>query len=114
MTNNKVCFNRCQLLLFQWNLCRNEWPYTADFASFAVAQQSNDSDAIFCHLAPYMLYAISYSCGPDINVCCQFDFMRKKCWRLGGYQDPEPVLPENIESKYSCIFDLYIKQIYLQ
>jgi hypothetical protein len=75
-------------------------PRVKQILSFSTgAQNADGSDAVFCHLTPYMLYSISYSCGPDINVCCQFDFVRKKCWRFGGYRDPEPVMPENIESK---------------
>jgi len=51
---------------------------------------------ILCDLSPYMLYSIPYSCGPDINICCQFDFWKKKCWRRGDYQEPVNVTDENV------------------
>jgi len=55
-----------------------------------------DSAGILCDLSPYMLYSVPYSCGPDINVCCQFDFWKKKCWRRGDYQEPVGVTEENV------------------
>ena len=55
--------------------------------------------SLFCHLRPFMLYSISYSCGPDIEVCCQFDFSSNKCWNWGKYQDAEAITKENIEKK---------------
>jgi len=55
-----------------------------------------DNGGILCDLSPYMLYSIQYSCGPNINVCCQFDFWKKKCWRRGKYQNPVNVTDLNI------------------
>ncbi|GFN89313.1 alpha-mannosidase [Plakobranchus ocellatus] len=45
-------------------------------------RQAWDSDGktdILCHMMPFLLYAIHYSCGPDPHVCCQFDFHREQC-----------------------------------
>ncbi|XP_053373458.1 alpha-mannosidase 2-like isoform X2 [Mercenaria mercenaria] len=35
---------------------------------------------IFCHVMPFMLYGIPYSCGPNRHVCCKFDFYKKQCF----------------------------------
>jgi alpha-mannosidase II len=29
---------------------------------------------ILCHVMPYMLYSVQFTCGPDPFVCFQFDF----------------------------------------
>lgn len=42
---------------------------------------SDGQTGIFCHMMPFLLYAIHYSCGPDPHVCCQFDFSSDKCFR---------------------------------
>lgn len=33
---------------------------------------------MFTHMMPFQSYAIRYTCGPDPDVCCQFDY-RKNC-----------------------------------
>jgi hypothetical protein len=70
------------------------------------------SNSIFCHLAPYMLSSTLYSCGPDINACCKFDFTRSKCWKQGAYRDPAGVTTENINDlfvpvSFSCWTSLH-------
>ena len=55
--------------------------------------------SLLTHLTPFLLYNIEYSCGPDMHICCQFDFARNKCWRGGAYVEPEPITDSNIEQK---------------
>uniref|UniRef100_A0A2C9K725 Alpha-mannosidase n=1 Tax=Biomphalaria glabrata TaxID=6526 RepID=A0A2C9K725_BIOGL len=45
------------------------------------AWDSDDNTGVFCHMMPFLLYSIHYSCGPDPHVCCQFDFHTDKCFR---------------------------------
>ncbi|CAG5119326.1 unnamed protein product [Candidula unifasciata] len=58
-------FARKKILEFNW---RQTW-------------DSEGQSGIFCHMMPFLLYAIHYSCGPDPHVCCQFDFSSDKCFR---------------------------------
>ena len=54
---------------------------------------------VFCHMAPFLLYNIVYNCGPDINVCCQYDFSASKCWSWGKYQEAEKITDTNVQRK---------------
>ena len=48
-------------LEFNW---RQSWP------------TSGRDTSIFCHMMPFKSYSIEYSCGPDPEVCCLFDFSK--------------------------------------
>lgn len=61
--------------------------------------------SIFCHLSPYLFYGIQYSCGPDINVCCKFDFSHKKCWKWGSYQSAQSVTSDNVRTRAYELLD---------
>ncbi|KAH9519609.1 Alpha-mannosidase 2, partial [Bulinus truncatus] len=44
------------------------------------AWDSDGTTGVLCHMMPFILYSIHYSCGPDPHVCCQFDFHTDKCF----------------------------------
>ena len=62
------------------------------------------SHDVFCHMAPFLLYNIVYNCGPDIGVCCQFDFHSNKCWSWGKYQDAAKITDDNIHTKSAFFY----------
>ncbi|XP_052768537.1 alpha-mannosidase 2x-like isoform X2 [Mya arenaria] len=59
---------------------------------------------VFCHLFPFLLYSIPYSCGPERHVCCQFDFHKRQCFRGTEKVPLLEVTKENVER---LSWDLY-------
>ncbi|XP_060567946.1 alpha-mannosidase 2-like [Ruditapes philippinarum] len=51
---------------------------------------------IFCHMMPFMLYGIPYSCGPNRHVCCKFDFHQKQCFHGKKHTDVLHVTNDNV------------------
>ncbi|ELT97980.1 hypothetical protein CAPTEDRAFT_227115 [Capitella teleta] len=74
------------------------------------ATYSSGEFSMYTHLEPFLLYNIVYSCGPDINVCCQFDFDHNKCWSWGKYQKPEAITEDNVHQKATALLDQYRKK----
>ena len=58
---------------------RIAYPYKHLFILFSPDDRGNT--AVLCHMMPFLLYNIVYSCGPDPHVCCQFDFHQDQCFR---------------------------------
>ena len=65
-----------------------------------VTDGGDGDTGVFCHIAPFMLYNIPHSCGPHINVCCQYDFSRDQCWRWGEYKAADPITNKNVEIRF--------------
>ena len=59
--------------------------------------------SVFTHMSPAMSYAISYACGPNYEICCQFDFNKNKCWNKGVYSAVETINDDNIHQKASLL-----------
>lgn len=51
---------------------------------------------IFCHMMPFMLYGIPFSCGPDRHVCCKFDFHKKQCFYGKKHSELARVTDDNV------------------
>lgn len=60
---------------------------------------TNNKPYLFTHMSPSPFYSISYSCGPDYGVCCQFDFNNDRCWKYGKYQRPDMIDEGNVHEK---------------
>ena len=48
---------------------------------YSCKRSTTDADGsheLFTHLLPFATYAIEYSCGPDPQVCCSFDYYSNK------------------------------------
>ncbi|XP_057324018.1 alpha-mannosidase 2-like [Microplitis mediator] len=70
------------------------------------------SSEMLTHLMPFVSYDIGHSCGPDPNVCCQFDFLRlKNGWNsCDGKTSPKAVTNENIAELAELLLDQYRKK----
>ncbi|XP_022708909.1 alpha-mannosidase 2x-like isoform X1 [Varroa jacobsoni] len=82
------------------------------------SNRSKLKDQIVCHMAPFDLYSIKHTCGPDTSVCLRYDFRRM----LGEHSESrsEPVSAANIHQlavdlieQYSKLGSLYTHNIAL-
>ena len=69
---------------------------------------SSIRNSMLCHLIPLDSYTIPSSCGPNVTVCCMFDFRR----RAGGdcvWPDmvaaPQPITRENVAARVPELLD---------
>ncbi|CAL1541845.1 unnamed protein product, partial [Lymnaea stagnalis] len=71
---------------------------------------SDGKTGVFCHMMPFLLYSILYSCGPDPHVCCQFDFHSDKCFR-GKQTVPKITVDEtNIKTLAWALWEQFQKK----
>jgi hypothetical protein len=66
------------------------------FVNFTDPAYSTD---LFTHIPPFLLYNILYNCGPDPEICCQFDFHQDRCYSAGKYVKPDSISESNIHNK---------------
>ncbi|CAN7987884.1 unnamed protein product [Ixodes pacificus] len=52
------------------------WQPPFPTSSQRVLSRRNNSSGVLCHMAPFELYSIKHTCGPDPEVCLKFDFRR--------------------------------------
>ena len=70
---------------------------------------------IHCHMMPFYSYDAPHSCGPEPEVCCQFDFARLpgqkySCpWRI----PPKPINQGNVAARAQMLVDQYKKKAQL-
>ncbi|KAK3784564.1 hypothetical protein RRG08_003372 [Elysia crispata] len=79
-------------------------------------RQTWDSEAktdILCHMMPFLLYAIHYSCGPDPHVCCQFDFHKSQCLSGSKSVPVIPVSDDNIRKLAWSLWEQFQKKAHL-
>lgn len=72
--------------------------------SFDAVPLQKDKE-LFCLMAPFDLYSIKHTCGPDTDVCRQFDFRRIP----GEYSESRsvPITKENVAEKAHLILGQY-------
>ena len=66
------------------------------------------------HVMPYYYYGHEYTCGPDPDVCCQFDFMRQQgdIIQCGWGTPAENITEQNVAEKWvEFDFDTIISSI---
>ncbi|CAF1220807.1 unnamed protein product [Rotaria sordida] len=75
----------------------------------------NISKRIFTHILPFHGYDISYSCGPDPKICCQFDFRRGAKLFAGCPWGINPVSinENNTHERAELLLDQYRKKAQL-
>ncbi|KAI6170764.1 Glycoside hydrolase and Glycosyl hydrolases 38 domain containing protein [Aphelenchoides bicaudatus] len=67
---------------------------------------------IRAHMMPFLGYAASLTCGPDPQVCCQFDFEKLQGHCEYGKQ-PEQINPKNVAARAKLLADQYRKKAQL-
>ncbi|XP_054723554.1 alpha-mannosidase 2x-like [Uloborus diversus] len=79
----------------------NYW-WRQEFDNFGPNNHSSD---IMCQMMPFDLYSIKHSCGPDPDVCLQFDFRRIP----GEYSESRatPVTPEKLAERADLLLGQY-------
>lgn len=67
--------------------------------------RNNLSSDILCQMMPFDLYSIKHSCGPDPDVCLQFDFRRIP----GEYSESRaiPVTPDKVAERAELLLGQY-------
>ncbi|KAI6171046.1 Alpha-mannosidase [Aphelenchoides bicaudatus] len=75
------------------------------------AGESANTD-IKTHMFPFSSYIISRSCGPDPEICCQFDFGAEGCkWNTSDNIDY--ITEQNMEERAAMLYDQYRKKAQL-
>ncbi|XP_067680551.1 alpha-mannosidase 2-like [Haliotis asinina] len=66
---------------------------------------------ILCHVMPYMLYSIKYTCGPNRFICLLFDFRQVP----NEYSESRAkgITSENLEKQAKYLYEQYRKKSYL-
>ncbi|ESN93206.1 hypothetical protein HELRODRAFT_89226 [Helobdella robusta] len=72
---------------------------------------TSKDESLFTHMSPFTLYSTSHSCGPDVDVCCQFDFTKRRCWQWGTYVDADEITNDNIVEKSQMLLDQLRKKV---
>lgn len=75
--------------------------------------QSWGEASLLCHLMPFSSYDQAHTCGPDSNVCHNFDF--KKIFPESGLQTfrPVPISPKNVKQRAELLMDQFRKKAML-
>ncbi|XP_053596430.1 alpha-mannosidase 2 [Microplitis demolitor] len=70
------------------------------------------SSEILTHLMPFSNYDIKYSCGPDPDVCCQFDYIQLKNVQTScsGKTQPKVITEANVAQLAELLLDQYRKK----
>ncbi|KAI1710425.1 alpha-mannosidase 2 [Ditylenchus destructor] len=75
---------------------------------------SEEKTDIFTHMMPFDSYDLGVSCGPDKEVCCEFDFahMNQKCPTTPP-SSIDPIDDRNVAQKAKVLADQYWKKAQL-
>ncbi|KAK6113041.1 Glycosyl hydrolases 38 N-terminal domain family protein [Brugia pahangi] len=68
----------------------------------------NDENEMYMHVLPYSHYDILNSCGPDPDVCCQYDFKRINHFTCSNAA-PVPITDSNIRKRALKLEKAFLK-----
>lgn len=104
----RVGFENAVILRVSGNMkSRLEEEKGLEFFWRQVWDRSNKTD-VFTLMMPYMLYNIKHTCGPDPNVCLQFDF--RQVFGEVSESKAEPIHSGNVDRQAKLLLGQYQKK----
>lgn len=102
---NNMVIQRTHYAWKQYLAERNQLEFVwKQISASPLADLKNTGD-VLCHMAPFDLYSIKHTCGPDTNICLQFDFRKI----IGEYSESRAseIHEKNIQERAELLLGQY-------